>query len=88
MTPQGNIELPVDQTLRILTNQRTASGLQLSCASLPYRNYALLYKPTVTSSSWTSVRTNRSIGTLLYFTETNAARLSQPQGFYRVSQLP
>ena len=38
--------------------------------------------------SQATIATNLSIGTLTYFTETNATRLNQPQGFYRVIRLP
>jgi hypothetical protein len=88
LTPQGAIELPVSQTLSMVTSQATASGVQFSWSSLPDRNYAVLYKATLAGSTWTSIATNRSIGTLTYFTDANTARLSQPQGFYRVMQLP
>jgi hypothetical protein len=62
--------------------------LELSWSSLPSRNYAVLYKTTLNAPSWTSIATNRSIGTVTSFTDTNSARLSLPQGFYRVSHLP
>ena len=88
LTPQGNIEVPVDQTLRLVSTQVASSGLQLAWSSLPYRNYAVLYKATLTTPAWTSIATNPSIGTLTWFTETNATRRSQPQGFYRINQLP
>jgi hypothetical protein len=88
LTPQGTIELPVDQPLRIVTSQTTGSGLTFNWTSLPDRRYAVHYKATLAAPSWTSIATNRSIGTLTPFTETNAVRLSQPQGFYRVVQTP
>ncbi len=88
LTPQGNIEFPIDQTLRIVSTQRTSSGVQIGCSTLPYHNYVLLHKETVSAPMWTSIATNRSTGTLTYFNETNATRLTQPQGFYRVTQLP
>ena len=88
LTPQGTMELPVDQTLRIVTSQATSFGMQFSWSSLPSRNYAVLYKASVTAPTWTSIATNRSIGTLTTFTDTNTARLSQPQGFYHVMLSP
>ena len=88
LTTQGTIELPVDQTLRIVTSQATASELKFNWTSLPDRKYAVHYKATLATPSWISIATNRSIGTLTPFTETNAVRLSQPQGFYRVVQTP
>lgn len=78
----------MDQTLRIVNSQGTVTGRQFGWSSLPDKNYAVLYKATMTTPSWSSIATNRSIGTLTYYTDTNAARLSQPQGFYRVVQVP
>ena len=88
LTPQGTIEIPANQTLRLVSSQVTTAGLQFGWSSLPSQNYAVLYKATISSPTWTSIATNRSIGTVTTFTDTNATRLSQPQGFYRVSQLP
>jgi sugar lactone lactonase YvrE/formylglycine-generating enzyme required for sulfatase activity len=88
LTAQGTIELPVDQTLRVVTSQATSSSYQFSWSSLPYRNYAVLYKVSLSATTWTSIATNRSIGTLTTFTDSNAARLSLPQGYYRVMQVP
>ena len=80
--------MPVDQTLRLVSSQVVSSGLQLGWSSLPYKQYAVLYKATLNAPTWTGIATNPSIGTLTYFTETNATRLSQRQGFYRITQLP
>ena len=88
LTSQGSIEIPVDQTLRLLTGQATSSGMQFSWSSLPYRNYAVLYKATLNAAAWTSIATNQSIGTLSTFTDTNATRLALPQGLYRVMLMP
>jgi hypothetical protein len=88
LTPQGSIELPSAPTVRIVSSQGTVASRQFGWSSLPDKNYTVLYKATLTNSLWINIATNRSIGTLTYFTETNAARLSQPQGFYQVSQLP
>jgi hypothetical protein len=88
LTAQGTIELSVDQTLRVVSSQATAAGLQFSWSSLPSRNYAVLYKATLPAATWTGISTNRSIGTLTTFSNTNSARLSQPAGFYRVMLLP
>ncbi len=55
---------------------------------LPSQNYAVLYKATLNAPTWTSIATNRSIGTLTTFTDTNAARFAQPQGYYRVTLIP
>ena len=88
LTPQGTIEIPVNQILSLVSSQMTPSGVQFGWSSLPSQNYAVLYKATLATPVWTSIATNRSIGTLTFFTDTNAIRLSQPQGFYRVTQLP
>jgi hypothetical protein len=88
LTPQGTIELPVDQTLGIVKSQMIPSGMKFSWSSLPYRNYGVLYKLTIDAPTWTNIRTTRSIGTLTTFTDTNTARLSQPQGFYRITLSP
>ncbi len=88
LTALGTLEIPVDQTLRILNSQGTVTARQFNWSSLPDKNYAILYKATLTAPNWTSVATNRSISTLTYFTDTNAKRLIQPQGFYRVSEVP
>ena len=88
LTAQGTIELPVDQTLRVVSSQATASGMKFSWSSLPDRNYAVLYKATLAAPAWTSIATNRSLGTLTTFTDNSGARLSLPQGFYRVTWLP
>ncbi len=37
LIPQGNIELPVDQTLRIVNSHGTVTGRQFSWSSLPPR---------------------------------------------------
>lgn len=88
LTSQDNLELPVDQTLRIVSSQGTVTNRQFNWSSLPDKNYAILYKTNLATSSWTGIATNRSISTLTYFTETNAVRLNQSPGFYRVVQLP
>jgi hypothetical protein len=88
LTPQGNLELPVDQTLRIVSSQGTVTSRQFNWSSLPDKNYAILYKATLASPSWTAIATNRSISTLTYFADTNAVRLNQSQSFYRVALLP
>jgi len=88
LAPQGSIELPVEQTLGLLTTQVTPSGMWFNWSSLPDRNYAVLYKTTLDAPTWSSIATSRSLGTLTSFTDTNAARLSLPQGFYRVMRSP
>jgi len=88
LTPQGTIEIPQNQTLEMVSIERTPGYAQFAWSSLPSRKYSVLYKATLTAPAWTSIATNPSIGTLTYFTETNPTRLAQPQGFYRVTLLP
>jgi len=88
LTSQGTIEIPADQTLRLLTSQATPAGLRFNWSSLPYRNYAVLYKASLNAPAWTSIATNRNLGTLSTFTDTNATRRAQSQGLYRVTLLP
>ena len=88
LTPHGNIELPVDQTLRIVAATATPSGLKLKWQSLPNRNYVVLYKPALDASPWSGIATNHSIGTLTSFMETNSMRLMQSEGFYRIILSP
>jgi hypothetical protein len=88
LTSQGTIEIPANQTLRLISVQASSGNPQMAWSSLPGQNYAVLYKATLNAPAWTSIATNRSIGTVTYFTDTNAARLILPQGFYRITQLP
>lgn len=88
LTPQGNIELPVDQTLRIATMSATPSERALAWTSLPNRSYIVQYTPSLNALLWANIATNRSIGTMTTFIDTNAARRAEPQGFYRVYSMP
>ena len=88
LTSQGTIEIPQNQTLKLFSIQRSPGYAQFAWSSLPSQNYAVLYKATLDAPTWTSIATNRSIGTVTYFTDTNAGRLTQPQGYYKVLQVP
>ena len=92
LTSKGTIELPVNQTLRMtattVTKTDTSSTAAMSWVSLPDKAYAVQYSPTLLEGSWTTIATIQSIGTLTTFTDTDATRLSQSQGFYRVSLAP
>ena len=88
LTSQGNLELLVDSTLRIMSSQGSVTNRQFNWSSLPDPNYAVLYKATLATPAWTSIATNHSIGTLTHFTDTDVVRLTQSQGFYRVTLLP
>ena len=89
LTAQGSIELPVDPTLSMVTIVlRSDSARRLSWASLPDRAYIVQYKLTLSARDWSNVATVHSIGTLSTFTDTDATRLNQPQGFYRIVTVP
>ena len=47
--------------------------------------YNLQYSPNLTTNSWVTVGSVTSDGTSATFTETDATRLSQARGFYRVT---
>lgn len=82
------IPAPESLPFRILEVTNTPAGLLFCWSSLPSRDYAMLYKSSLASPTWTSIATNHSAGTLTCYTDTDAARLSLPQGFYRVIQIP
>ncbi|MEI8037834.1 MAG: DUF1566 domain-containing protein [Verrucomicrobiota bacterium] len=88
LTPQGTIELPVDQTLRsagiLVTRGIGSATAAISWVSLPDSAYTIQFSPSLTTGSWTSIATFQSIGSLSTFIDTNPARLAQPKGFYRV----
>jgi hypothetical protein len=83
-----DVELPVDQTLRMVLVGMDPGGLLLGWASLPARTYTVQYKATLSSSSWTNIGTVESVGTETTFTDTNPTRLTQSEGFYRVIVAP
>jgi hypothetical protein len=60
----------------------------MNWSSVPNLSYVVQCKPGLDASAWTSIATNRSIGTLTCFTDTDTARLNQPQGYYRIIRLP
>ena len=60
------------------------TGLRISWASLPDRDYAVQYKVDLNSLAWTNIGSISSIGTVSNFEDTDSTRLSQPRGFYQV----
>ena len=86
LTSQGTIELPLDTTLRMTTLTKTSASTpaSMSWVSLPDKTYSVQYSTSLLAGSWTTIATLNSIGTLTSFTDTDATRLSQPKGFYRV----
>jgi hypothetical protein len=88
LTPQGSVELPADQSLRLVAMTADPSEVQLSWASLPDRDYTVQYKLALSTPAWANIGATSSIGTLTRFADTNSTRLGQPQGFYRVTLSP
>ena len=52
--------------------------------STPGTTYTVQYSTTLTTGSWVDIGSVTSDGTSASFTDTSAARLAQPRGFYRV----
>jgi len=94
LTSQGAIELPLNQTLRMAAMTRTSSSssgsspVAMSWVSLPDMAYLVQYSTSLATGTWSTIATVQSIGTLTSFTDTNATRLSLPEGFYRVALSP
>jgi hypothetical protein len=59
--------------------------INLQFNSTPGTTYTLQYSPNLTTGSWTSIGYVTSDGYSANFTETDATRLAQPQGFYQVA---
>ncbi len=84
----GILDVSTDQFVPIASEDAIPATLNLSWTSLPSRTYTVLYGPTLGASSWTTISTNQSIGTLTSFSDTNSVRVGQPQGYYRVQLAP
>lgn len=80
--------LPLDLTPFLLSFRMTSAGTEFTWSSVPGRTYEVLYKAPLDAGSWSSVGIVSSTGTVTAFADTEATRLSQPQGFYRVALLP
>jgi hypothetical protein len=88
LSRQGTVELPADQTLRILGLGADSTGLMVSWASLPDRDYIVQYRADLGALAWTNIGSISSIGTVSSFEDTDSARVGQPRGFYRVAAAP
>ena len=88
LTPQGSIELPVDQTLRIATMAADTSGVRFNWVGLSTQDYRVQYKFALSVTNWADIGLVSAIGTLPVFADTNSVRLGQTQGFYRVTLSP
>jgi len=88
LTPQGSIELPVDQTLRIATVAADTTGVRFNWVGLSTQDYRVQYKFALSMTNWTDIGLVSAIGTLPVFADTNSVRLGQTQGFYRVMPSP
>jgi hypothetical protein len=82
-TTSAGVPAPVLMALRM-----TPAGMQLSWASLPNRNYAVLHKATLDAPAWTNIATSASTGEVTTFIDADVTRLGLPQGYYWVTLLP
>jgi hypothetical protein len=56
--------------------------------SSPAATYGVDYKPSLDEAGWNRIATLPADGETTQFTDTDAGRLAQPQGFYRIAQEP
>lgn len=82
------IPLALDSTPILYTCVMKTAGLELGWSSVPDRDYAVLYKARLNESTWTLFATQHSTSTATTFTDTNAVRLGQSQGYYQVTLQP
>lgn len=74
-----------DLAIASFTRSGTNSEVSLQFKSTVGTTYALQYSPDMTTDSWKDIGSVTSDGASANFTETDAARLSQARGFYRVT---
>ena len=67
------------------TRYGDSSLIQLDFKSTPGTTYSLQYLTDLTTGTWTDIGSVTSDGASASFTETDAARLGQARGFYRVT---
>ena len=86
LTPQGTIELPVNQTLRTASFGKVSdsSAFSISWVSLPELDYNVRYSPSLLDGSWITIGTVHSIGTQTTFIDTDTTRLNRSKAFYRI----
>ena len=94
---EGTIELDAAEALTIprsavealaiasFTRIGTSNLISLQFKATVGTTYNLQYSPDMTTSSWVTVGSVTSDGTAATFTETDATRLGQARGYYRVS---
>ncbi len=75
------------EALAISSFMRTGDNslIQLDFRATPGTTYTLQYLSDLTTGTWTDIGSVTSDGSTATFTETDAARLAQPRGFYRVT---
>ncbi len=73
-----------DLAIASFTRANNNSVIQLDFRATPGTTYTLQYSPDMTTNSWTDIGSVTSDGSSANFTETDAARLGQARGFYRV----
>ena len=74
-----------DLAIASFTRIGTSSLISLQFKATVGTTYNLQYSPDMTTSSWVSIGSVTSDGTSATFTETDAMRLGQARGFYRVT---
>jgi hypothetical protein len=87
LTPQGPVELPADATLRILSLSLDASGVVLSWASLPDETYSIQYLSELGGTSWTTVASVASTGTVTTHAAAEPGSPVATAGYYRIQLL-
>jgi bilirubin oxidase len=75
------------EDLAIASFTRTGGNslIQLDFKATPGTTYTLQYSPDMTTGNWIDIGSVTSDGASATFTETDAARLGLPRGFYRVA---
>ena len=73
-----------DLAISSFTRTGTNSNILMKFKATVGTTYSLQYSTDLTTSSWTDIASVTSDGASANFTETNATRLAQARGFYRV----
>ena len=74
-----------DLAIASFTRTGDNSLISLQFKATPGTTYSLQYSTNMTIGSWTDIGSVTSDGAAAYFTETDATRLGQARGFYRVT---
>ena len=77
---------PNDPTdyLRVTSNVRTATGVELTWPTVDGKSYDVEYSPDMAADSWTTIATQAGDGNPATYEDTDNARTSQSQGYYRI----